>query len=77
MNAPQPVAGLSDLAVNHLLIRSLRNRIDEMDDNFFRRNREAYESGLARGRHAALGWLFVGAASGFIAALAVGFVIFW
>lgn len=42
-----------------------------------RGEREAYAAGEKHGRVAALGWLLVGAVSGFVSALAVGFAVFW
>jgi len=77
MNEPQHVAPIAELAINRSIMRGLYSRIADAQAIADRRARDAYGDGLKRGRRAALGWLFVGGASGFLSALAVGFAIFW
>lgn len=77
MNGLRPIALCSELAINRLLMRGLYERIADEHSIANRRAREAFADGVKVGRASALGWLFVGAASGFLAALAVGFAVFW
>lgn len=77
MSGLQPVAPIAERAINHSIMRGLQSRLADERAIADRRARDSFADGLRRGRRAALGWLLVGAASGFLAALALGFAVYW
>lgn len=71
------VGPLAELAVSKAINRALREQVNDAEAITGRRTLAAYSAGVKHGRVAALGWLLVGALSGFISALAIGFLVFW
>lgn len=54
-----PIGPLAELAVNRLMMQSLRQQLDDLQRGFCEREREAYDSGVQHGRAAwPLGFLF-------------------